>query len=268
MDGPNEHCARFDWGGETEHALKSSRILLAFITPSYLTNPRNIKEHQTFKLLGRPIVPVVFDDVRPKTETLTRLLGNYLPYSTQRSICENVDEKCLVFADDLAKGIAKVLAASEFESPPVPDELASVPRTSRTAPEVERPAKGYVFLSYAEEDSDFLEQLRSFFGDQGYAYWEFEKSDRDYQKRIDLELEGVITNAVATVSVLSESWKTSDWSVRELYFSQEIGKPVFLLKAKPFKPILAISGLPYIDFTRDSDDAFSRLAKELKRAGL
>ena len=131
-----------------------------------------------------------------------------------------------------------------------------------------RPAKGYVFLSYAEEDADFLTKLRAFFGERGYAYWEFETSDRDYQKRIDLELEGVISSAVATVSVLSEAWKASTWSLRELFFSQEIGKPVFLLKAKPISPTLAIAGFPYIDFTKNGQQAFTRLAKELERAGL
>jgi len=130
------------------------------------------------------------------------------------------------------------------------------------------PAKGYVFLRYAEEGADFLAKLRALFGERGYAYWEFESSDRDYQKRIDLELEGVISSAVATVSVLSEAWKASTWSLRELFFSQEIGKPVFLLKAKPISPTLAIAGFPYIDFTKDNLEAFSRLAKELTRAGL
>jgi hypothetical protein len=78
----------------------------------------------------------------------------------------------------------------------------------------------------------------------------------------------VISGAVATVSVLSEAWKVSTWSLRELFFSQEIGKPVFLLKAKPISPTLAISGFPYIDFTKSRQQAFVRLAKELERAGL
>ena len=170
------------------------------------------------------------------------------------------------FRQDYAPGLKTLLTilgpgqGPEQSISPMPEGLGPAQST--------QPAKGYVFLSYAEEDADFLAKLRAFFGERGYAYWAYESSDRDYQKRVDLELEEVISSAVATVSVLSEAWKASTWSLRELFFSQEIGKPVFLLKAKPFPPTLAIAGFPYIDFTKDNQQAFSRLARELTRAGL
>jgi len=79
-------------------------------------------------------------------------------------------------------------------------------------------SKGYVFLSYAEEDSEFLFELRTFLEDNGYAYWDFEKSDRDYQTQISLELEGIIREATATLSILSPAWKGSMWAVKEYFF--------------------------------------------------
>jgi TIR domain len=97
-----------------------------------------------------------------------------------------------------------------------------------------QPAKGYVFLSYVEEDADFLAKLRGFFGERGYAYWEFESSDRDYQKRIDLELEGVISSAVATVSVLSEAWKASTWSCVNCFSRKRSESPSFFSKRNHF----------------------------------
>lgn len=129
-------------------------------------------------------------------------------------------------------------------------------------------SKGYVFVSYAEEDADFVEQLKVFMKEHGYAYWDYEESDRDYHSQLFLELEGVIKEAVATLSVLSEAWKRSKWTVKEYFFSEEIGIPVFLLRAKEIGPTLAIAGIPYIDFVPDMQAGFSKLDRELKRKKL
>lgn len=56
--------------------------------------------------------------------------------------------------------------------------------------------------------------------------------------------------------------------MQEFHFSRDVGTPVFLLKAGEPGPTLALSGLTYIDFTRERDKGFSKLDKELKRKGL
>ena len=129
-------------------------------------------------------------------------------------------------------------------------------------------SKGYVFLSYAEEDRDFVSLLKTFLKENNYAYWDYAESDRDYHSQLFLELEGVIKESVATLSVLSESWKRSQWSVKEYFFSEEAGTPVFLLKAKPLGPTLAIAGVPYIDFTLEIAQGMEKLRRELHRKGL
>ena len=78
---------------------------------------------------------------------------------------------------------------------------------------------------------------------------------------------GVIKEAAATLSVLSEAWKRSQWALKEYFFSEETGTPVFLLKAKTLGPTLAIAGMPYIDFTSD-DRGFEKLHRELRRKRL
>jgi len=248
-----------DFQQALDRALHSSQTMLAFVSNAYLSSRWTLKEFETFDLLDRPIFPVVMEQFPLDRYEIEKVLGTRIGFWAPPLHPDRPSDKFDNFLGKLASEIANTLEGLQ-----VAPSQSLINETKKP----ETPAKGYVFLSYAEEDADFLEQLRSFFGDHGYAYWEFEKSDRDYQKRIDLELESVITNAVATVSILSDSWKTSDWSVRELYFSQEIKKPVFLLKAKPFGPMLAIAGLPYIDFTKGVDEAFSRLERELKRAGL
>lgn len=253
-----------NWQGALRHAVAGARVMLAVVSPSYLRSEWAKREYETFVVSERPVVPVVLEEFHPDKDEVRKLLGDRARYLAPKLSLRKRDEQYLSFISDLARAIVDVLRRTGHTPADAPPQTSREPQSELST----QPAKGYVFLSYAEEDADFLAKLRAFFGERGYAYWEFESSDRDYQKRIDLELEGVISSAVATVSVLSEAWKASTWSLRELFFSQEIGKPVFLLKAKPLAPTLAIAGFPYIDFTKDSQQAFSRLARELTRAGL
>jgi hypothetical protein len=129
-------------------------------------------------------------------------------------------------------------------------------------------SKGYAFLSYAEEDSEFLAELRGFLKEHKYGYWDYEESDRDYHSQLFLELEGVIREATATLSILSPAWKRSNWTVKEYLFSEEVKTPVFLLKVRELGPTLVIAGVPYIDFLKDRKKGFEKLAHELKRKGI
>lgn len=103
---------------------------------------------------------------------------------------------------------------------------------------------------------------------RNYAYWDYEESDRDYHTQLFLELEGIIIEASATLSILSESWKRSKWAVKEFFFSEDVGTPVFLLKAKPIDPTLAVAGMTFIDFTQDIESGLKKLDRELSRKNL
>ena len=91
-------------------------------------------------------------------------------------------------------------------------------------------SKGYVFISYADEDADFVVELKLFLKKQGYGYWDYRESERDYQVDYTLELEDIIKNAAGTLSVVSPNWKRSKTAFQELHYSREVKTPVFLLK--------------------------------------
>ena len=95
-----------------------------------------------------------------------------------------------------------------------------------------RGQKGYVFISYADEDSAFVTDLKSFMKSKGYGYWDFRESNCDYQADYTLELENVIKDAAGTLSVVSPQWKRSRTALQELHFSWEVGTPVFSFKVK------------------------------------
>jgi hypothetical protein len=154
------------------------------------------------------------------------------------------------------------------------DLLVALPETTKSfgvgvdpvAPRAQ--SKGYVFISYAEEDTPFVSKLRAFLKERGYGYWDYAESERNYHTHFFNELEEVIMNATATVSVLSPDWKKSKWTAKEYMFSEDVNVPVFLLMAQPMGPTLVTAGIPYIDFTRDETQGFERLDRELRRKGL
>ncbi len=103
---------------------------------------------------------------------------------------------------------------------------------------------------------------------RGYGFWDYAKSDRDYHTQLFLELEMAIKEASAVLSILSPHWKRSKWTIREYLYAEEIGSPIFLLKAKEMEPTLVIAGIPYIDFVGNTESGLLKLDKELNRKGL
>lgn len=146
--------------------------------------------------------------------------------------------------------------------------LPTVVRVPRSEAPIRPKSRGYVFFSYAEEDSDFVDSLRAFFKQRGYGYWDYQVSERDYHSQLFLELENVIRGASATLSILSPDWKRSTWAIKEYIFSEEVGTPVFLLMVRTMEPTLVIAGIPYIDFTQDVSRGFDKLDRELARKKL
>jgi len=128
--------------------------------------------------------------------------------------------------------------------------------------------KGYVFISYSVDDRDFLEELKVFLKRKGYGFWDFHENKRDYQRQFHLELESIIRDSRAVLCIVTPSWKHSRWAPREYLFSEDIRKPIFLLRAKDLEPTLLIAGSSYIDFAGNRSGAFNELERELVAAGL
>ena len=233
-------AAGLDWAAEIEKGLKRASAML-YISSGHSRTSEFMKEEAHYFLQQQGlIVPIVVDDEGADSMPIFLRTIQWID---------------LRDGYDLAlEEIVRVLGAEHSTGAPV-------------APTQEK-SKGYTFLSYTEEDADFVKTLKGFLKDQGYAYWDYEESNRDYHGQLFLELEGVISEAVATLSVLSEAWKRSEWTVKEYFFSEEVGTPVFLLRAKQIGPTLAIAGVPYIDFTDDAENGFQKLDRELKRKKL
>lgn len=149
--------------------------------------------------------------------------------------------------------------------------LERIPAPARQSQPIERKStqsRGYVFISYAEEDTAFVAQLREFLKERGYSYWDYQESQRNYHTQLFIELEDVIRDAAATLSIMSEAWRQSPWTPKEYLFSEQVATPVFLLRIEDVEPTLLTVGVPYIDFVDDVNKGFHKLEGELVRKGL
>jgi hypothetical protein len=233
-----------NWQAEIEGAISHASTLLYIITESSLRSAWMIAELTAATRRNLKVIPVLAGNV--VTDALPPFVQNI---------------QWIDFRTSYAEGISRLLRSFGVTG-------RKTTQRSQIKAAAQDVSKGYAFISYAEPDRDFAQPLKKFLKEHVYAYWDYEESDRDYHTQLFLELEGVIAEASATLCVLSETWKRSQWTVKEFFFSQEVGTPVFLIKAKPMGPSLAIAGMTFIDFTKGLDIGFERLDRELKRKGL
>jgi hypothetical protein len=229
-----------NWQEEIEKALLGAPLLL-HIASSNTTESRWMdQELEMYLEHGGKVIPLVLDDAGE----------NYLLNSMLGTV-QWVD-----FRDDYRSALRSLLEGIGYLQQEQPAK-APVQKS-----------KGYVFISYAEEDLDFVSQLTGFLGKRGYAYWDYQESERDYDADFFLEIEGRIRDAAGTLSLVSPAWKHSSMAIQEYLFSRDVKTPTFLVKVREFEPTLVITGRSYIDLTHDPEIGLRKLDKELKRKGL
>lgn len=228
-----------NWERAIEASLRSASALLYVASSHSARSTWMFREMQAVARRGTPVIPIIIDD--GGEQSLPLVLRTY----------QWVD-----FRAGYQPALGTLLGALHRF------------RGKSAAPARDPKTRGYVFLSYAEEDAAFVDDLKHFLAERGYAYWDYRESDRDYHQDLYLELEGVISEASAMLSVLSPDWKRSRTAIKEFHFSTEVGVPVFLLRVRDPGPTLVIAGLPFIDLARNKATGLERLGKELARKGL
>ncbi|MCB9848518.1 MAG: hypothetical protein H6814_08905 [Phycisphaeraceae bacterium] len=113
-----------------------------------------------------------------------------------------------------------------------------------------------------------MDRLKEFLKQRNNGYWDYRESDRNYHAEFYLELESVIQEAAAVLSLLSPWWKQAPTAFKEYYFAIEVGVPVFLLRVRNPGPTFAVAGMPYINISTDYHLGFRQLDRELLRNGL
>jgi hypothetical protein len=243
-----------DWGTATLEALTNSDAVISVVSTDSVRQGYIQADLKRALYIEKPVIPIVIDEggVRKLPEYLREL----------QPIDARAPNNEVASKDKQAPQLSAIALKAILER--LPDSVQSNKPVKPQAPK----SKGYIFISYAQEDTEFVTSLRQFLKERGYGYWDYQDSDRNYQTQLFLELEEVIKGAAATLSVLSPDWKKSQWAAKEYLFSQEVGVPVFLLMAREMGPTLVTQGYTYIDFSHDVSSGYTKLDKELRRKGL
>lgn len=230
-----------EWSSAMEKALMQADVLLFVASPHSASSSWCLSESAAFASRGKPIIPVV----------IAKEPFSWMPVLLAR--LQGVD-----FTEEFEQGVKHLVRGLEDLSV----------RHTHPLPQQAPKSRGYVFISYCEEDFEFVQELRGFLGDRGYGFWDYQDSDRDYQAHWFLEVEDRIREAAAVLSVLSPDWKRSRWAPKEYLFAEEVRTPVFLLMAREMGPTLVTAGISYIDFTVNEEQGFRKLERELRRKHL
>ena len=227
------------WKDSLESALKKAALIIIVLSEHSVNSAYVMNELIASRKAGKSIIPIKIGPFNRNT------IPSYI-----------LDIQWIDFSENYRNAFMGLFQA-------IPESLIQFDPINN-----KQKTKGYIFLSYAEEDGSHADELKMFLKNNHFAYWDYKSSNRNYHSQFFLELESVIEDAVATLSVITPSWKTSIWATREYFFSEEVGTPVYLLKFQPSKPILAISGQHYLDFVTNKSAAFILLSKELTQKGL
>jgi hypothetical protein len=228
-----------NWSRELASGITKAAVML-YISSIHCTTSALSEDLRTARESKKPIVTILADEAGERT----------LPVFLRVS-------RCADFRKNYSTGLSETIAA-----------LKVYVRSGSPVEPKPQKSKGYVFISYAHEDEQFVAEVREFLKGRGYSYWDYDKSNRNYQEHIPRELEGVIKDASVSLCVLSEAWRKSDWTLKEYLFCKAVETPVFLLRAEVISPTLAIEGIPFIDFVSDRARGFERLDRELRLKSL
>lgn len=237
------------WAEQVLGAIRESSVVLLLLSPES-SNSVGIAHDVIYAAKHEiRIVPVTLDPVQ---------LSGPLEYVT--APLHRLDLTGKRFEENLASVVKAV-------RPPVHAKMSDAgPGGEAAIP----PIKGYVFISYSREDHDFVLQLKEILRNRGYAYWDYSESERDYHSALYKELEQKIEKAAGFMSVVTDSWRDSDWPAAEYIYAREAKVPVFIVQAKKLKrpvPII-INQQTRIDMAEDFAKGAVILERELEKKGL
>ncbi|MBN1965587.1 MAG: toll/interleukin-1 receptor domain-containing protein [Anaerolineae bacterium] len=242
------------WEKSIESAVRDASAVIAVLSPAGSSSLYVRQELAFAEEIEIPIFPILISGDFHESTPIFLLNRQYLD-----------------FRAGYEKGFSYLLGAlrSSWQAKSiVPPPEETVFDRANTVPE---PAnKGYAFLSYIRTDTDFVQQLKGFLKERGYAYWDYRESERDYNMELYRELEAQIEGAAVFLSILSDSWRETLWTAREYVYAEEANVPVFVLQAKSLeRPVPILLNLrTRIDMSEGFDAGIAILGDELDKRGL
>jgi hypothetical protein len=238
------------WGDEIIAALRSSAAVLVVLSPESNRSAHVAREVSVAIEHRLIVLPVLIERFEISGE-MEILIGNL--------------QSIILYGDGRPTGLDRIAHTLAILAPQAEQSEPPVHQRSQ-----ESDTKGYVFISYDRHSSDFVLRLKDILKRRKYAYWDYKESERDYHNALYKELEEKIENAQAFMSVVTDSWRESEWPAAEYIYAKEAKVPVFVIQAvrlaRPF-PII-INQQTRIDMASDFEIGASVLEHELDKKGL
>jgi TIR domain len=240
------------WGDSIVAAIEASKAVILILSSSSNSSAQVAREVELASSRGIRLIPYRIDHVTP-SRSLEFFLGHLQWFDGSGADQER-------HASKLAGALRQLLPDTFPVQAGIPD--ATVEREDRS--------RGYVFISYARSDADFVQRLRKVFETKKYGYWDYVVGARDYHGTLYRELEERIDGAVAFMTVVSDDWRNSDWVASEFIYAREVRIPIFVIQAKRLtRPLPILLNLQTrIDMSGDFDSGAQILVQELSNKGL
>jgi hypothetical protein len=296
---PRDVMPGVSWPHAITEAIKDSKALVVILSSDSVSSPQVVREVGFAADTGIPIIPFQIEHVEPPAGDWSFAVGRLasvdattppleqhierlylgvqglLGAEPQRRVEERGPSPAEVSPRppkslSLTERLRKLLkAGSRARRRPSPAATAPQPGTAREEP-VPPKSKGYIFISYVQEDSDFVNRLRELLKATGYAYWDYTAGERDYHGALYRELEERIYGAAAFIAIVSDNWRHSDWVASEFTYARDAKKPIFVIQAKEMaKPVPILLNLQTrIDMSGKSEHGKQTLLEELAKKGL
>jgi hypothetical protein len=247
---PRDIKSGSSYGDATIDALRLSAVVLLVLSPESNKSYHVNREVRVAVENILPILPVLIKEGGESRE-LSFFIRGY----------QWID----LTKDRWPTGLAMVAQSLASQLPEIEQRRTKVYQQPQ-----ELDTKGYVFISYNRDSIDFINRLKDILKRRRYAYWDYSESERDYHNALYKELEEKIENAKAFMSVVTDSWRESEWPAAEYIYAKEAEIPVFVIQAKklsrPF-PII-INQQTRIDMASDFEKGALVLERELDKEGL
>ncbi len=219
-----------DWRNQISDGIEKAHNLLFIITPKSTQSKYCLEELETAYQLNKRIIPVLY--IRVPREQRPEAIGklNWIYFQ---------------------EGIKKQFTNSQAPCLPTDIHCEFISESKKNANNL----MSDIFLSYAAEDREIMEQVKRILLRQGLTVWT-NKTDIKSGKKFQDEINNGIEGSDNLVYLLSNESVKSNYCQQELTYAASLNKRIIPLKLETVEPNLIpkeLQGLQYINLPPSSE---------------
>jgi len=239
------------WEQTTLNAIKNSKIIIPFLTPSYLEFVSKDIGNEFRKVIDsndKYLFPIMIEESDWSSFNWV-VRSNIFP-SDGTSISEFSDAKIRSIFSHFVSTIKNAI------------NQASKPASTSPRPISSQKLNRSIFISHSHSDADFAELLKLKLEKRGIEAWidnERLKIGQDWREEIDSGIE----NSMAVIAIMSPDARKSEYVTYEWAFAWGKGKKIFPLMLEQTQLHPRLESLQYMDFTNRASRPWDELIESI-----